>query len=212
MSEIHTAFQFSPSIGNFSAAMATAQAVMGNAVKDSTNPHFKSKYADLASVRTAVAPLSEVGIAFMQFPSTQGKIVTVTTLLAHKSGEWVTCSVSAEARAADPQSIGSAITYLRRYGLLAAAGLATDDDDGEAAVRPERREPTPTPKPPVNPMDAFEANCRAHGLTLPQIDTWRATQGKGGVMSLSIPELVQFDAWLFAPQRAATRLAIKGGQ
>jgi hypothetical protein len=127
----------SESIAAIAAALAKAQAEMGNAIKDRTNPAFRSTYADLASVREAVTgPLSANGIAVVQAPGNEGDSVTVETRLIHTSGEWLGSVVSARPAKSDPQAVGSAITYLRRYGLMAMTGIAPDDDDGQAATNP----------------------------------------------------------------------------
>jgi hypothetical protein len=127
----------SESIAAIAAALAKAQAEMGNAIKDRTNPAFRSTYADLASVREAVTgPLSANGIAVVQAPGNDGDSVTVETRLLHTSGEWIGSVVSARPAKNDPQAVGSAITYLRRYGLMAMTGIAPDDDDGQAATNP----------------------------------------------------------------------------
>ena len=127
----------SEAIGTIAAALAKAQAEMGNAIKDRTNPAFRSTYADLASVREAVTgPLSANGIAVVQAPGNDGDSVTVETRLIHTSGEWLGSVVSARPTKNDPQAVGSAITYLRRYGLMAMTGIAPDDDDGQAATHP----------------------------------------------------------------------------
>jgi hypothetical protein len=119
------------------AALAKAQAEMTNALKDADNPHFKSKYADLASVRAAViGPLNKYGFAIVQQPETDADgAVFVRTMLLHESGGSLTHEgphVMPAKR--DAQGIGSAITYLRRYNLAAVCGVAPDDDDdGNAA-------------------------------------------------------------------------------
>lgn len=124
----------SEQINEIAAALAKAQGAMDNASKDRTNPAFKSKYADLASVRDAVnEPLSKAGIAYVQAAQTTADGVSVETRLIHTSGQWFACTVGAVPKAYDPQSIGSAITYLRRYGLMSMAGIAPEDDDGNVA-------------------------------------------------------------------------------
>jgi len=152
-------------INEIAAALAKAQAEMGNAIKDRTNPAFRSTYADLASVREAVTgPLSANGIAVVQAPGNDGDSVTVETRLIHTSGEWLGSVVSARPAKNDPQAVGSAITYLRRYGLMAMTGIAPDDDDGQAATNPApagraappttaRQEPSKAPPaaPPPSP-------------------------------------------------------------
>ena len=125
----------SESIAAIGAALAKAQAAMKPAVKDAKNPHFKSSYADLASVWDACrAHLTANEIAVVQSPHADGAHVTITTLLAHSSGEWIESALTLTARQSDPQSVGSAITYGRRYGLASMVGVAPDDDDAEAAT------------------------------------------------------------------------------
>jgi hypothetical protein len=143
----------SASIAKLATALAAAQGEMANATKDSTNPHFKSKYADLASVREACRPLSKHGIAILQPTSAEGTSVTVTTMLVHTSGEWIAEDLTMTAGQNTPQAIGSAITYGRRYGLAAMVGIAPEDDDGQAASSrvPEvtrAEQPKPEPVPP----------------------------------------------------------------
>ncbi len=124
----------SEQINELAAALAQAQGEMSGAVKDSTNPFFKSKYADLASVRAACLPaLAKRGICVVQSPSTVGFTVVVETRLLHSSGQWIAGVVSAVAKDESPQAIGSTITYLRRYALQSFAGVAPEDDDAEAA-------------------------------------------------------------------------------
>lgn len=115
-------------------AMAKAQSAIGGAVKDKTNPHFKSAYADLASVVDACrAALTANEIAVFQAPTADGPRVTVTTLLAHKSGDWIESALTMTAQQHTPQGIGSCITYARRYALASMVGVAPEDDDGNAA-------------------------------------------------------------------------------
>lgn len=129
-------------------ALAAAQAEMGPALKDSVNPAFKSRYADLASVMAACIPaLSAHGIAVLQPPCEIDGQRYVKTILAHESGETSECLVPLIVSKNDMQGYGSAVTYARRYGLMAMAGIAPDDDDGNAAVTAApkaetRREPT----------------------------------------------------------------------
>lgn len=129
----------SDSINELAAALAKAQGLMEAAKKDSTNPHFKSKYADLAAYWDASrAALSSNGLAVVQFPTTEADGVGITTLLTHSSGQWMEGQYSLPIAQKTPQAIGSAITYGRRYAFAAVVGLAPDeDDDGNAASRPE---------------------------------------------------------------------------
>ena len=125
-------------LAKIAAALAAAQAELHGPTKDATNPHFKSKYADLANVVEACRPLNRPGIAILQPVRADGAQVTVTTLLLHSSGEWLSADLTMTAKDASPQAIGSAITYGRRYALLAMVGLAPEDDDGEAAQGRDR--------------------------------------------------------------------------
>lgn len=133
----------SESTKEINAALAKAQAKMAGAKKDATNPHFKSRYADLASVWDACREaLTANGIAVVQMtaPSEKDEII-VETRLAHSSGEWYEGTLSLPVSKADAQGYGSALTYARRYGLAAAAGVAPEDDDGNAAAmaKPETK-------------------------------------------------------------------------
>lgn len=135
-------FNKSDSIAALATALAAAQGAMKTAVKDSFNPHFKNKYADLASVWDACRDaLSANGLSIMQPVSGDGVKVTVTTLLAHKSGEWMSDSLTMTAQQNTPQGIVACITYCRRTALAAMVGVAPDDDqDGEAPNQERRRD------------------------------------------------------------------------
>lgn len=134
----------SETIAELACALAAAQGEVENATKNSANPHFRSKYADLAEIINTVRPVfSKHGLAVIQSPSYDGGIVSVTTLLTHKSGQWIRDVASAPASKLDAQGIGSATTYLRRYSLAAFAGIAQEDDDGNAASA----KPAPAAKP-----------------------------------------------------------------
>lgn len=133
--------EHSPSIGNLSKALAKAQGEIGGAAKDSTNPHFRSKYADLASVRDAIKePLSRNGIAYVQFTEGGPDTVKVTTMLTCGE-EWMRSTCEMKPVKPDPQGIGSALTYLRRYSLMAAVGVAPEDDDGNIASGKHTNQP-----------------------------------------------------------------------
>jgi hypothetical protein len=139
----------SPRIGQLAAALAKAQAEIGGASKSKTNPHFKSAYADLAEVWEACrAPLAKHGLAILQPVSAQGPMVTVTTLLTHASGEWISSDLTMTAQQNTPQGIGSCITYARRYALSSMVGVAPEDDDGNAASQGSSLKAVPQ-KPPV---------------------------------------------------------------
>lgn len=127
-------FEHSTSFSELVTALAKAQGSMTGAVKDSENPFFKSKYADLAACWDACRkPLSENGLAIIQMPSVSYDCVVVTTMLTHASGEWFRSRLQVKPKDFSPQAIGVAITYARRYSLAPMVGLAQVDDDGEGA-------------------------------------------------------------------------------
>ena len=149
----------SESIDQLATALSAAQGAMDGAKKGTVNPFFNHKYADLASVRDVLRePFATHGLSVVQFPQTtfSGEpaafewtakrswevrygvrvftVVTVVTRLMHSSGQWIEDSVAAMLPNGDPQAVGSAITYLRRYALQAVAGIATEDDDAEGTT------------------------------------------------------------------------------
>jgi len=124
-------------------ALVKAQQAFGPALKSSTNPHFRSRYADLsACVEAVIEGLNGAGIALVQRTSEDTTGVTVETVFIHESGEMLECGkLHVPAAKQDPQGYGSALTYARRYSLMAACGIAPEDDDGNAATR--KAGPTP---------------------------------------------------------------------
>jgi len=135
-------------IKQLATAYVQAQAEIGAAIKGSTNPHFKSKYADLGAVMDAVKPtLAKYGLGFVQEISEREGGVYVETVILHKSGEiYRTGKLPMPAPKQDPHGYGSAITYAKRYSLQAAFGVPSEDDDGNKAVEgkaAEKRFPTP---------------------------------------------------------------------
>lgn len=135
---------WSDSIAAIAPAFIKAQSVSECAVKDSTNPHFKNKYADLGSVWDACRDgLHKNGLGVIQSPGEFANgTVPMTTMLIHSSGEWVRGEMSIPVSKSDAQGYGSAVTYARRYALGAMIGIIADDDDGNAASHPPaKREP-----------------------------------------------------------------------
>ncbi len=118
-----------------SAAFVKAQREFGPALKTNTNPHFRSKYADLAScVEAVIDALNNNGIALIQTTTPSDTGVIVETTFIHESGETINSGkLHVPAAKNDPQGFGSALTYARRYSLMAACGIAPEDDDGNAA-------------------------------------------------------------------------------
>jgi hypothetical protein len=136
------------------AALCKAQSEMGPARKGKVNPAFRSNYADLASVIEAVQPLHDNGLAYSQLVAVDGDIVGVRTVLRHVSGQTLDCGLmTARAKDASAQAIGSALSYMRRYSLMTACGIASADDDGQGAGRPSAPPPRSSPVvPPPAPM------------------------------------------------------------
>lgn len=129
--------QKSESIKELSIALCKFQGAVETIKKENTNPFFKSKYADLSSILDVIrTPLSESGLSFVQFPKGEHEL---ETMLMHVSGEWISESYFMTPSKNDPQGLGSAITYQRRYALGAILGLNIDeDDDGNKASEPAK--------------------------------------------------------------------------
>jgi len=114
--------------------LSKAQASITGALKDSANPFFKSKYADLASCWDACRKqLTDNGLSVIQTTDIVADTVVVRTTLAHSSGQWISGILPVKSKDDSPQAQGSGITYARRYALAAMVGLAQIDDDAEAA-------------------------------------------------------------------------------
>ena len=212
--------QQSDQIEALTAALAKAQAVVKGATKGAENPFFHSKYADLASIWDACREaLTQNGLAVVQSPSTAftgepetytyksrsgeersgvrvATTVSITTRLTHSSGQWIEGETAAMLPAADPQAVGSAITYLRRYALAAMVGVAPEDDDGEATTRPvpQRERKSQTPARPYGVSETGE-------FILPGKPTsWGGNGGKA-IADKAVPmtALVQLRKWLMDP-------------
>ena len=151
----------SETIGAIAKALSSFQGEVENAAKSSKNPFFNSKYADLGEVLNTARPLlGKNGLSLAQFPSfdgsEQGGIVKVTSLLAHESGEWMSCETtspvfpttgkSGKTEPVSAQTIGSATTYCRRYAAAAILGIGQEDDDGNSVSRRGDDAPPPPPK------------------------------------------------------------------
>ena len=145
----------SESIVKLSAALCKFHGAMGKVGKDSVNPHFRNKYASLSNIIEAVTPhLNSVGLTVVQMPTTEG----LETLLLHESGEYISSlSTIAAKDPMNPQAVGSAITYARRYAMGAVLSLNIDEDDdaNAAAVAPKTAPKTAAPKvkPALTPED-----------------------------------------------------------
>jgi hypothetical protein len=141
-------------------AFVKAQMAFGPALKTSQNPHFKSRYADLsACVEAVIEALNANGIALIQrtLPCESG--VTVETVFLHSSGETMSSGpLHVPASKNDPQGYGSALTYARRYSLMAACGIAPEDDDGNAASKPVTYKAPAKPAPRMTDEARKESN------------------------------------------------------
>jgi hypothetical protein len=125
---------YSDSIKAICAAMVKVALEIENPKRVARNPHFNSTYADLAEVIGRIRSLAaENDLTIVQAPGMNGDFVTVDTMIMHSSGEWLSFISQTPTPKRDPQGVGSAITYLRRYSLAAAFGLAQEDDDANQA-------------------------------------------------------------------------------
>jgi len=140
---------------NIYAAFVKAQSGFAPALKTSTNPHFRSKYVQLSGcIEAVVDALNAAGIGLIQRTSEDSAGVTVETIFVHESGEMMECGkLHVPASKQDAQGYGSALTYARRYSLMAACGIAPEDDDGNGARKAKEDEEkakaeakTPAPK------------------------------------------------------------------
>lgn len=122
-------------LSNLTKALVKAQSELKNASLNKTNPHFKSRYADLAEIRDTVMPvLSKHGIALVQYTQIGSAGFYLVTRLMHESGEMIESRFPLPDNTEKPQQMGSAITYARRYMMAAICGItAEEDDDGNAA-------------------------------------------------------------------------------
>jgi hypothetical protein len=162
------------------AALAKAQGKIGNAILNKTNPHFKSRYADLAAVRDAVTPsLAENGIAVVQLTAEADGRMIVYTRMMHSSGQWVESAYPVFNDVNKPQAMGSAMTYARRYSLAAMCGIASEEDD-----------------------DGNEADD--HGKKSPEVRNIAGTQG-----ARKAPARTDFDMLMSEMRKAQTLDALK---
>ena len=161
--------QRSEQINELAAALAKAQGQMQSAKKDAENPFFKSKYADMDSVVSAIKePLASNGLSYSQVLDIGEDGVYVETILMHASGQWISGRLKMPvAKPNDPQALGSASTYCRRFALQSIVGVPAGDDDGEGAmVGVERKSAkgvpltTPTIKPDDGVKDRLTAEQR----------------------------------------------------
>jgi len=171
---------FTPIGKNIAAAFVKAQRQFGPALKTSTNPHFKSKYADLANcIEAVIEALNANGIGLMQRTYECKDGVLVETVFIHESGEVMECGMlHVPAGKQDPQGYGSALTYARRYSLLAATGLAPEDDDANAASRRTEIKSTVNESQIADLLAAMDEVTTIKELQQAYKDAYKATNGE----------------------------------
>jgi hypothetical protein len=161
-------------------ALVKAQKAFGPALKTATNPHFKSRYADLAACVEAVMDgLNSNGIALVQQLSESDTGVIVETVFIHESGEMLNCGkLHVPAVKHDPQGYGSALTYARRYSLMAACGIAPEDDDGNAASRKEEKKSSVDESVMADHLAAIEATTTQDDLKKAYVKAYAYANGE----------------------------------
>lgn len=141
---------------NLAAAKIKATAALPPLLKDSVNPHFKQRYSSLSAVLEAIQkPFGTAGIAILEGVTIQdGSVIVECTLVHAASGESITHQLPMPIGGNTAQAVGSAITYGRRYLLMTMCGIAPEDDDGESATQPPRRQQAPAEPPQAAPAPA----------------------------------------------------------
>jgi hypothetical protein len=173
--------KMSDTIGELATALAKAQGQIDAAAKGSVNPHFKSRYADLNSLREAIRePLALNDLSVLQLPRMNDKEVEVETMLIHKSGEFIAETLRMPLGQFTPQAIGSALTYCRRYSLSSILNLAADDDDGNAATVA-----APAPVKAVASPELFTAGTKAAASGQQKLTEWWNTLSEADRNSLN---------------------------
>lgn len=201
------------------AALATAQGEIENASKNAANPHFRSKYADLAEVLNTIRPVfAKNGLSLIQSTGYDGSLVHVTSILAHAEGGYLTTTASCAPAKSDAQGIGSATTYLRRYSAAAVAGIAQEDDDGQAAAH--NGKPAPVTKvangrPTDGAWDAMDGETQAALLKLAaKVVKTMADEGENAAHAVIEAERLGSDEKiaLWTQLDSKTRAALKRAQ
>lgn len=189
-----------------SKALVKAQKEFAPALKTNTNPHFRSKYVGLdGCIEAVIDALNKHGIMLMQKNHPNDNGVSVETVFIHESGESISAGIlTVPASKQDPQGYGSALTYARRYSLMAACGIAPEDDDGNAAKAPETRVPAPNfTKERLVAMELAKSSA---------IDAYNAGDFKGAhdciYVDLKSNEEIKY-VWFQMKDMPAVRRAIK---
>ena len=229
-------FSFTDNRDALFAAIVKAQSEMSGISKDSANPFFRSKYASLPAVLEAITPvLNRNGLAMLQLPTFDGdNTVQVTTVIIHTSGQMMSSTVGAPIPSEDavvahdpkdkkappkrdPQAVGSAITYLRRYAAQSIFALPVEDDDGNAASRrPSAPPAAPTPAPKVGPVgtatggpkpgkvgngamkviNEIKALLEENGLKVADFNVWADKGGRPHLDAMDLGKLQACRDWL----------------
>ncbi len=188
----------SESVQTIAPAFLKAQAKMRAAPKDADNPHFRSKYSDFASVVEAVkSPLNENGIAFLQPVRLTAEGVEVETVLLHTSGEFFSDTLTIPLGKRDAQSVGSAISYGKRYGLQSLCGLPSDDDDGHAATEaaPAKQQRKPDqPKANGTPAKNGAPAKTPDAAEVQEWSEWLGTDPTLEELNHCVPAMAKLDA------------------
>lgn len=165
---------------NIAAAFVKAQRQFGPALKTSVNPDFKSKYADLANcIEAVIEALNANGIGLMQRTYECKDGVLLETVFIHESGEVMECGMlHVPASKLDAMGFGSCLTYARRYSLLAATGLAPEDDDGVAASRRTEIKSTVDEHKLADLLAAMDEVTTIKELQQAYKDAYKATNGE----------------------------------
>ena len=179
-------------ISDLACALSLAQGQMTSAERSRENSHLKSKYATLDSVWDAIRkPLSDQGLSVIQSPAEiDGGMLRLMTILLHKSGQRLWDTFIMPIAQVTPQGVGSAITYARRYTLMAIVGIAPDDDDAEAAQPAPAKQQNQYPAPPRPPEPTEEEKaCQTESRRF-----W-SIAAKFGILPTALDD-AQCDAWL----------------
>ena len=188
----------SEQIGDLAGALALASLEFGKATKNATNPHFGKTYTNLEGAITATRDaLANQGLVVLQRFTTNATLVTT---LAHKSGQWISGEQPLMSTKQDPQGIGSASTYARRYGLMAILGIAPEDDDGNAGSAPNADQIA----------GVTVTNCERVGTEAKPV--FRVSFSNGGVASTFSATLAKIAKEAFDAQRPVTISVKRNGE
>jgi hypothetical protein len=167
-----TTLEHSTELADLAAALIEVQKEVPKIPKTSDNPFFKSKYADLADVKTLADPIiTKHGLAVTQWPSSNDKGDTLVTMLLHRSGQFIKSEMQLHLTKSDAQGQGSALTYARRYAYMASLGLVADaDDDGNRASQTQSSDAGSRPKPKTTKKANPETGELEHNMTKAMLD------------------------------------------